>query len=215
MPREAFAHVDVWVFDLDNTLYPPSVNLFAQLDKRMTAFIMAELGIGEEEAHTVRRDYWKRYGTTLAGMMTHHGTDPAAFLAHTHELDLSAMSPDGTLRAAIAALPGRRIVHTNGARMHGERVLKARGLTDLFEAVYGIEDTGFEPKPRPAAFDHVASQSGLDPRKAAMIEDDPRNLVVPHARGMRTLLVHRDVEADDHHVHHSTHDLAGFLSQLV
>lgn len=216
MPRAAFSPVRVWVFDLDNTLYPPSADLFGQIDRLMSAFISEALEVGTVEADRLRQEYWRRYGTTLAGLMRHHGVRPEAFLDRVHRIDLSGLGPDPTLAAAIAALPGRRIVHTNGPRAHGHRVLSARGLTEAFEAVYGIEDTGFEPKPRPAAFDAVARAAGIDPRAAAMIEDDPRNLVVPHRRGMRTLLVSAHPEpALPRHVHHVTGDLAGFLSALA
>lgn len=186
-PRPPWTHVETWVFDLDNTLYPPSARLFEQIDARMTGFIMRELGFGREAADRLRRDYWRRHGTTLRGLMVHHGTDPERFLAEVHAIDVSALGPDPALAAALARLPGRKIVHTNGSRAHAERVLAARGLGGLFEAIFAIEDKDYTPKPQPPAYRRLAAASGLEPSRAAMIEDDARNLVVPKALGMTTI----------------------------
>lgn len=195
-PRPPWTHVETWVFDLDNTLYPPSARLFEQIDARMTGFIMRELGLGREAADRLRRDYWRAHGTTLRGLMAHHGTEPGRFLAEVHAIDLSALGPDPALAAALARLPGRKLVHTNGARAHAERVLAARGLGAAFEAIFAIEDKDYVPKPEPEAYRRLAAAAGLDPARAAMIEDDARNLEVPKALGMATVwLSHGPQEA--------------------
>lgn len=186
------SHVETWIFDLDNTLYHPSARLFDQIDARMTGFIMRELGIPRAAADELRRTYWQRHGTTLRGLIDGHGIDPAQFLDEVHAIDLSALMPDADLAAAIRRLPGVKIVHTNGARAHAARVLAARGLEGLFDAVYAIEDKDLVPKPQPDAYHRVIRLSGLDPARAAMIEDDVRNLEVPKALGMATIwLCHR------------------------
>ncbi len=185
--RPNLNHVETWIFDLDNTLYHPSARLFDQINLRMTGFIMRELGVSRLEADGLRQRYWQRHGTTLRGLIEHHGVDPARFLEEAHDIDLSALKPDADLAAVIRRLPGHRIVHTNGARAHAARVLAARGLAGLFDAVYAIEDKALVPKPRPYAYHRVIRLSGLDPARAAMIEDDVRNLEAPKALGMATI----------------------------
>ena len=185
--RPNLSHVETWIFDLDNTLYHPSARLFDQINARMTGFIMRELGVSRAEATGLRQRYWQRHGTTLRGLIDNHGIEPARFLDEAHDIDLSALKPDTDLTAAIHRLPGTRIVHTNGARSHAARVLAARGLEEVFDAVYAIEDKALVPKPQPDAYDRVIRLSGLEPTRAAMVEDDVRNLEVPKALGMATV----------------------------
>lgn len=213
MVAASFSHVRAWVFDLDNTLYPPAARLFDQIEVRMTAFVQDALGIGRAEADRLRQDYWARYGTTLAGLMNEHGVDPGPYLRVVHEIDLSHLVPDPELAARIRALPGRRIVYTNASQPYAERVLAARGLAGVFDAVYGVEHAGFRPKPDQAAFEAVFALDNLSPAQGAMFEDDMRNLAAPHAMGMRTVLVGPQ-EMPAPHVHHHTTDLTAFLSQL-
>ncbi|SLN66713.1 pyrimidine 5'-nucleotidase [Roseisalinus antarcticus] len=213
MVAASFSHVRVWVFDLDNTLYNPDVRLFDQIVDKMIAFITRELKVNDVEANRLRGDYWSKYGTTLSGLMAEHDLDPAPFLAEVHDIDFSALAPDPDLAAAIRALPGRRIVYTNGDGHYAGRVLEARGLTGIFDAVYGIEHAGYRPKPEQAAFEAVFALDGLAPESGAMFEDDTRNLAVPHAMGMRTVHVGpAPLPAD--HIHHHTDNLTAFLSQL-
>jgi len=213
MVAESFHHVRAWVFDLDNTLYPPSARLFDQIEVRMTAFVMQALGVDRGEADRLRRHYWQLYGTTLAGLMHEHDVDPAPYLTDVHEISLDHLDPDPALRDGIAALPGRRIVYTNGSAPYAERVIAARGLDGLFDAVYGVEHAGFRPKPERAAFETVFARDGIEPGRAAMFEDDPRNLAAPHQMGMRTVHVAPEPDPADH-IHHHTADLAGFLARL-
>jgi len=212
--RDAFSHVEHWVFDLDNTLYPPSARLFDQIELRMTDWVMEVLGVARDEADRLRVHYWQLYGTTLAGLMSEHGVDPAPYLTHVHDISLDHLEKDPALRRRIRALPGRRIVFTNGSAEYASRVLEARGLDGLFDAIYGVEHAGFRPKPEAAAFAAVFDMAALDPALGAMFEDDARNLAVPHELGMRT--VHVAPEAmPAPHIHHHTDDLSAFLSQLV
>lgn len=214
MPKDAFSHVTTWVFDLDNTLYPPEARLFDQIEVRMTEWVMRALGVDRDRANHVRKDYWARYGTTLAGLMREHDVDPAPYLTDVHDISLDHLEPDPHLTRALKALPGRRIVHTNGSAPYAERVIGARGLSGLFDAVYGVEHAGFLPKPERAAFDAIIAADGFAPTSAAMFEDDPRNLAEPHALGMRTVHVAPEPERQDH-IHHHTDNLGGFLAQLV
>ena len=218
-----FRDTDVWIFDLDNTLYPPEMALFPQIEARMTDWVMRSLAVEREAADRLRRDYWMRHGTTLAGLMAEHAIEPSAYLAHVHDIDFTGLAPDPDLADAIAALPGRRIVHTNADSAYAAKVLAARGL-DLFEAVYGVEETHFHPKPDPRAYEAVIAMAGIEPARAAFFEDDPRNLRVPHRLGMRTVLVGSGRHGPNHslpagetldHVHHRTCDLVSFLQEIA
>jgi putative hydrolase of the HAD superfamily len=214
MVARHFTQTRGWVFDLDNTLYPPEARLFDQIERRMTAYVMEALRVDQGEANRLRKFYWAEYGTTLSGLMQLHGVDPAPYLTHVHEIDLSHLQPDPDLKARIMALPGRRIVYTNGSAPYAERVLAARGLSGAFDAVYGVEHAGFRPKPERAAFETVFAADGIVPAGAAMFEDDARNLAAPHAMGMRTIHVAPRPEPAGH-IHHHTDDLSGFLARLT
>ena len=214
MVKAAFQHVTTWVFDLDNTLYPPQIRLFDQIEIRMTAWVMRALKVSEQRANHLRQQYWQTYGTTLAGLMREHDIDPAPYLTDVHDIDFSVLPADPALARAIAALPGRRIVYTNACAPYAQKVLDARGLSGLFHAVYGVEHAGFLPKPEVAAFQTIFALDGIDPTRAAMFEDDPRNLAAPHALGMRTVHVAPD-PLTAAHIQHHTDDLTGFLTRLV
>lgn len=213
-PLPGFAHVETWVFDLDNTLYPPQMALFDQINIRMTDWVMRSLGVDRPEADILRHRYWRDHGTTLAGLMRHHDVDPGPYLEEVHDIDFTVLSPDPALATAIAALPGRKIVYTNGTKPYAERVIAHRGLEGLFDAIYGVEHAELIPKPERAAFEKVFAADGLTTTRAAMFEDDPRNLAVPHAMGLRTIHVAPAAEPADFIEHH-TDDLAGFLSRLL
>ena len=214
MAASDFSHVRYWVFDLDNTLYPPEARLFDQIEVRMTAWVMRALDLTHAEADRLRAAYWRDYGTTLAGLMARHDIDPWPYLIDVHDIALDNLEPDPELAARIRALPGRRIVYTNGDSPYALRVLAARGLSGVFDAVYGVEHAGFRPKPQRAAFQAVFAAEGLRPDKAAIFEDDARNLAEPHAMGLRTVLV--APAAEDHpHVHHHTDDLGAFLGAIA
>ena len=214
MPRAEFQHVDTWVFDLDNTLYPPEMRLFDQIEVKMTEWVMRRLNVARDHANHLRQHYWALYGTTLAGLMHEHGIQPGDYLADVHDIDFSPLRPDPLLAARIAALPGRRIVYTNADTPYAHKVLQARGLHGLFDAVYGVEHAGYLPKPDRAAFERVFAADGLSPDRAAMFEDDARNLAAPHAMGMRT--VHIAPTRDPApHIHFHAVDLTEFLGRIV
>jgi putative hydrolase of the HAD superfamily len=214
MIKRDFSHVDAWVFDLDNTLYPPSARLFDQIEVLMTRFVMQALEVDHATANHLRDHYWQTYGTTLAGLMREHDIDPGPYLDQVHDIELGHLTVDHDLRARIADLPGRKIIYTNGPQVHAERVTTARGLSGLFDAIYGVEHAGFLPKPERAAFEVVFDLDGLEPSNAAMFEDDHRNLKAPHEMGMRCVLVGPEHGEDVDHIHHQTEDLAAFLKRL-
>ena len=214
MAKSDFTHVTTWVFDLDNTLYPPHMRLFDQIEVRMTDWVMQALQVDRARADHLRAYYWRTYGTTLAGLMREHDVDPGPYLNEVHDIDFSVLAPDPDLARAIAALPGRKIIYTNACAPYAEKVLSARGLAGLFDAIYGVEHAAFHPKPDAQAFATVFALDGLDPARGAMFEDDSRNLAVPHALGMRTVHVAPKPDPADH-IHHHTDDLAAFLARLV
>jgi putative hydrolase of the HAD superfamily len=225
-PR-GFDHVETWVFDLDNTLYPHHVNLWQQVDQRIRDYVASFLKITHEDAFRLQKDYYKRYGTTMRGLMTEHGMKPDDFLDFVHQIDHSPLQPDAALGAAIERLPGRRLILTNGTRRHADAVLARLELGTHFEDVFDIIAAELEPKPSPQTYARFIATHGVDPAKAAMFEDLARNLAVPHALGMTTVLVvpehTREVfrerweleGRDAPHVDHVTDDLGAFLRGIL
>jgi putative hydrolase of the HAD superfamily len=221
-----FAEIDTWVFDLDNTLYPHHVNLWHQVDARISEFVSAFLAVSAEEARRIQKDYYLRYGTTMRGMMTEHGVRADDYLAYVHQIDHSPLEPNPAMGAAIAKLPGRKLILTNGSTDHAGKVLERLGIGDHFEAVFDIIAAELEPKPAPQTYRKFLELHQVDPASSAMFEDLARNLVVPHQLGMTTVLVvpdgTKEVVREDWelegreaaHVDHVTDDLTRFLEKL-
>jgi putative hydrolase of the HAD superfamily len=225
-PPRAFDHVETWVFDLDNTLYPHHLNLWQQVDERIRDYIARFLKVTQEEAFRLQKDYYRRYGTSMRGLMTVHGMQPDDFLDFVHQIDHSPLEPNPALGAAIEALPGRKLVLTNGTRRHADAVLARLALDRHFDDVFDIVAAELEPKPSPRTYDRFLKTLNVDAPKTAMFEDLARNLAVPHSLGMTTVLVvpahTREVfreawELEGHdapHVDHVTDDLVGFLTWI-
>lgn len=204
--------VDIWLFDLDNTLYPPEAELMNLIADRMTHFVARETGLPRDQAFILQKKYLHEHGTTLAGLMAHHGVDPEAFLNEVHDVSMSGLLPDPDLRDAIAALPGRRLVFTNGDKRHADRVLAKLKLDDLFEDIFHIALADYIPKPHPQTFARMIQAHDVDPTRAAFFEDSPRNLKPAFDLGMTTILVGPEaLPSDDAFVHHRTDNLAAFL----
>ncbi len=182
-------HLDTWIFDLDNTLYRADVNFFSQIDRKMTAFIQRYLNVSKADASTLRETYWAEYGTTLSGLMAVHDMDPAEFLDDVHDVDLSDLKPDPRLRDLIKSLPGRKLIFTNGSRGHAENIGTHLNLFDLFDGSFGIEDTGYIPKPKRAAFERFNQSFDINPKTSVFFEDGVLNLEVPRHMGMTTVWV--------------------------
>src|ERR1700748_1876017 len=170
------AQIETWIFDLDNTLYPGNRALYAEIEQRMGQFIMDELKLDHAGAHALRKRFLDRHGTTLKGLMEEYGMAPAQFLDYVHEIDLSSIDEDVELGEAIAALPGRKLIFTNGTKRHAERVLGRLGLGPHFAAIHDIVAWEYAPKPDPAAYAAFVTKYEIDPTRAAMIEDMARNL---------------------------------------
>ena len=222
-----FEHVRDWVFDLDNTLYPHHSNLFSQIDIKMTSYVSELLQLPREEARTVQKEFYRRYGTTLAGLMAHHGIAADDFLEKVHDIDYSWLDPNPELGGLIARLPGRKIIFTNGSRKHAENAARQLGILDHFDDIFDIIAADLVPKPARETYDKFASLHRVDTRRAAMFEDLGRNLTVPKMLGMTTvLIVPRNFEAtfaeafetteeDAASIDHVTDDLPAFLKGVL
>jgi len=222
-----FAHVDTWVFDLDNTLYPRSCDLWVKIDARITLFLMRLFGLDAISSRALQKHYYLRYGTTLRGLMVEHGVDPHQYLAFVHEVDRSSLLPNHTLAHAIMALPGRKLILTNGSRDHAMKTARQLGLEHVFEEVFDIIAADFIAKPDEAAYDRFFDRCRVDPERSAIFEDIARNLIVPHNKGMTTVLVEPEADrlgeletwevAKGHepHIDFVTGDLVEFLEGLA
>jgi putative hydrolase of the HAD superfamily len=212
--------IDCWIFDLDNTLYHPRAALFDLIDARMGAYIARLLDCDAVEARRVQKDYFHNHGTTMAGLMANHGVDPEHFLDDVHAIALDRLTPDPALRAALSALPGRRIIFTNGDADYAGRVLAALGIADLFAATHDIRATAYVPKPQPSAYASLCAAHAIAPSRALFVEDLSRNLPPAKALGMTTVWLDNGSESghrghDPAHVDHHIHDLAAWLGQVT
>ena len=225
-PR-GFGHVETWVFDLDNTLYPHHLNLWQQVDERIRAFIADYLKVEPDEAFRIQKDYYKRYGTTMRGLMTEHGLDPDIYLDFVHRIDHSPLEPNPALGLALAKLPGRKLILTNGTLKHAEAVMSRLAVREHFEDVFDIVAAELEPKPSVKTYERFLARHAVAAPRAAMFEDLARNLEAPHALGMTTVLVipegEREVVREDWelegreagHVDYVTSDIVGFIEALA
>jgi putative hydrolase of the HAD superfamily len=213
------APIRTWIFDLDNTLYPARANLFARIDARMTAYVARRLQLPADEALRVQKDYFHRHGTTLTGLMADHGVDPHEFLADVHDVEMDVLEHDAPLAAAIARLPGRKLVFTNGDKPYALKVLDRLGLGESFEAVHDIHAMNLQPKPQPSAYAGLCAAFGLDPTTCLFVEDMARNLAPAKAIGMTTVWVdngsEQGPEPDRDFIDFTVHDLAAWLHQIM
>ena len=225
LTTEGFAHVDHWIFDLDNTLYSHEAKVWPQVDERITLFLAELFGLDGLSSRALQKYYYQRYGTTLKGLMEEHGVDPDDFLDFAHQIDLTLLDPNPDLGDAIAALPGRKLILTNGSRGHAENVAGKLGILHHFEDIFDIVQAGFTPKPERATYENFLAKHAVDPGRAAMFEDIEKNLLVPSALGMKTVLIvpktpdpfreaWEQTAVAAGHVHHVTADLTGFLKPL-
>jgi putative hydrolase of the HAD superfamily len=225
--RARFGHVTTWVFDLDNTLYPPDSGIWPRIDERITLFLVDLFGIDGQSARALHKHYYSRHGTTLRGLMEEHPDLTDRFLEFVHDIDRSSLKPDPLLAREIGKLPGRKLIFTNGSRAHAILTASHLGLDGLFEEAFDIVAAGLTPKPAEGAYDVFFERCGVDPRASAMFEDVTRNLAVPKAKGMTTTLVTTKAGSSDHREAHDrsisdaadvadfvTDDLSEFLARL-
>lgn len=213
-------HAEAWVFDLDNTLYSATYNLFGQIDDRMRAYIAEFLGVGLEDAYRLQKRYFREYGTSLHGLMHRHGMDPEPFLDFVHDIDITVLPPSPGLEAALARLPGRKLVFTNASTRHAERVMAKLGISHHFDAVFDIIEADYRPKPEPEPYAILVQRHGLDAGKTVMVEDIARNLAPAAALGMTTVWIRNDTEhgiagADGGFIDHVVDDLVAWLETVL
>ena len=219
-PTPDLSHVACWIFDLDNTLYHPRVDLFAQIDVRMGRYIQDLLGVDAAAARTIQKRFFHEHGTTLRGLMDRHGIEPRHFLDYVHAIDLTVLDPAPRLARALERLPGRKLIFTNADGAYAERVLDRLGLTHCFDGLHDIIGADFAPKPDASAYDRLVARHGVDPRRALFVEDMARNLAPAKALGMTTVWVdcaseRGDDGAGDGHVDLVIADVADWLTGLT
>jgi putative hydrolase of the HAD superfamily len=219
-PQSVLAEAEVWLFDLDNTLYPASCRLFDQVDRNITRYIAEHLDLAWEDAYRKQKTFFRQHGTTMRGLMTEHGTDPDHFLAYVHDIDLTPVDADPVLDQALSRLKGRKIIFTNGSVAHAEGVMNKLGVAHHFEAVFDIVASDYRPKPEPQVYDKLVREHAIPAPKAVMVEDIARNLKPAHDLGMACVWVKTDSQwaqegADDDHVHHVVDDLPRWLKELT
>ncbi|MGQ0675258.1 MAG: pyrimidine 5'-nucleotidase [Rhodospirillales bacterium] len=224
MPAPRLDHIDTWVFDLDNTLYPADCRLWEQVDRRINEMSARVLGLPLDQARLVQKEYLRKYGTTLRGLMVEHNVDMHAYLDYVHDLDLAPVAPNPRLDAALDRLPGRKLVFTNGTLAHAERILAKLEIARRFEDVFDIHAADYLPKPEPAVYDMLVRRHAIAPRRAALFEDMARNLKPAYDLGMTTAWVKVDwawlrgaakAEENFDHVHHVIDDLTEWLADAV
>ena len=207
-------HARAVLFDLDNTLYPPGTEFVALIEGRMTAYVMREVGLARDAAYALQKRYLHEHGTTLAGMMAHHGIEPHGFLEEVHDVAIDSLTPDFALNRALEALPGRRLVFTNASEAHAVRVLAHLGMTELFAEVFHLEAADLLPKPQPEAFSRMMARHAVTPGSVAFFEDSVKNLAPAADLGMTTVLVGPHASADESAwVDHRAASLEPFLAR--
>ena len=206
-------YVDTWLFDLDNTLYPPSTGYILAIEERIRDYFVRLTGLPPDQAWAVQKRYLDEHGSALPGLIEHHDADPHAFLRDVHDVPLDLLTPDPALRRALQRLPGRRLVFTNGSQWHAERVLERLGVADLFDEVFHTEAAGMIAKPDPRAFDALIAVHAVTPATTAFFEDRAVNLAPAAALGMTTVLVGEHAPTStEPFVRHRTAALTDFLN---
>lgn len=216
----ALTSIDTWIFDLDNTLYPSSSNLFALIDAKMGLFIQQFLNVDPVEAHRVQKHYFHNHGTTLSGLMTQHDVDPHHFLGFVHDVEMDRLVPNPTLAKAVKALPGRKLIFTNGDAPYAQRVLGKLGLGDCFDGMFDIHDSAYEPKPHAAAYDKMCDKLDVEPSRALFVEDMARNLRPAKTLGMTTVWINNGsdygaAEACSSFIDYETDEVTAWLTSTM
>ena len=220
MQPSELKNFETWIFDLDNTLYPVSANLFDQIDKRMCSYIANFLNTSESEAHKVQKSYFQEHGTSLRGMMENHKMDPIPYLEYVHKIDLSAIIRDDQMERALDKLPGRKIVFTNAAASYAEKVLERLGIAHHFEDIFDIVAANFIPKPAPIVYQSFVKKYKIDSENSIMVEDIVRNLKPAADMGMKTVWVETDrawahTDAETTKPDFTTKNLAPWLTEVT
>ena len=220
--KKEIKNINSWIFDLDDTLYPPSNEIYSQMAERIRNYIMRVLDIDEETATTVQKTYYKKYGATVHGLMVEHNIQPEDFTDYVHDLDLSSIRENPQLKACLQALPGKKHVFTNGAYHHAERVLKRLNIYDCFSGIFSIREAEYVPKPAEQTYLKMMKTFNVTPQKSMMFDDSPVNILAAKKVGLRTVWISSNVVNNKYcsvdskdFCDYETPDLTDFLSSLV
>jgi putative hydrolase of the HAD superfamily len=225
MKKSLPLHIREWIFDLDNTIYPASIDLMQQIDRRMTDYVIDQFKLPRDEARKLQKDFYVEHGTTLRGLMIEHKIDPHHFLDYVHDIDYSALKHDLGFQEILSQLPGRKFVYTNGSRKHAERVIESMGIASFFDHIFDIQSSDYVPKPDPESYASLLKQFAIAPERAILIDDLVRNLVPAANLGLTTVLVrhqHHDPQLDANlpddmlpYIHHMTDDMVLWLENWL
>lgn len=217
--KAELSHIENWIFDLDNTLYPASGDLWSQIDALIGQYVQALLKCGPEEAHRIQKGYFHSHGTTLNGLMTEHDVDPHHYLDAVHKVDLSGLETNLALAEALVRLPGRKLIFTNANAPYAVQVLERLGMGDTFEGVHDIHSSDYRPKPDPLAYDSMCAAYGVDPKTSLFVEDMARNLKPAKAIGMTTVWIDNGSEQtgdlDRSFIDYTITDLGAWLHEIL
>jgi putative hydrolase of the HAD superfamily len=219
MPQVDLSHVEFWIFDLDNTLYPAQCRLFDQVERRIGLYIEQLLNLDREAARALQKQYFRDHTTTLNGLMLNHGVDPAHFLDFVHNIDVTGVATDTALDRALETLPGQKLIYTNGSVAHARNVMDRLGINRHFADIFDIASSKYDPKPSAASFNRLIEEHGIVPERAIMLDDMPRNLKPAADLGMTTVLISTHSEwaqptGDEDYIHHATDKLADWLAAI-
>jgi putative hydrolase of the HAD superfamily len=217
--KAALSHIENWIFDLDNTLYPASGDLWSQIDARIGQYVQTLLSVGPEEAHRIQKGYFHSHGTTLNGLMADHDVDPHHYLDAVHQVDMSGLETNLALAEALIRLPGRKLIFTNANAPYAAQVLERLGMNDTFEAIHDIHSSDYRPKPDPVAYDSMCAAYGVDPKTSLFVEDMARNLKPAKAIGMTTVWIDNGSEQTDDFdrsfIDYTITDLGAWLHEIL
>ena len=219
MPQVDLSHVEFWIFDLDNTLYPAQCRLFDQVERRIGLYVEQLLNLDREAARALQKQYFREHATTLKGLMVNHGVDPGHFLDFVHQIDVTGVVADTALDVTLEALPGKKLIYTNGSVAHARNVMNRLGINRHFNDIFDIAAGDFDPKPSAASFARLIESYGIAPERAIMLDDMPRNLKPAADLGMTTVLISTHSEwaqptGDEDYIHHTTDRLADWLANV-
>lgn len=186
----SYVQVKTFLIDVDDTLYPKDTGPFAKVSRRIEQYMLNLLGLGVEETRSLRHSYVMAYGSTLGGLMEHHGVDPHEFLQMVHDVPVEELlGVDRRLQDVLRVLPGRHVAFSNGSLDYVHRVVDALGVEEYFDDFFSIEFMDFVPKPNPHAYYKVLEQDGIAAEECLIVDDRPSNVATALSIGMRGVVV--------------------------
>jgi len=207
------------LFDCDGVLYQDLEAVFGQVSKKMTEYISKKLNLDLKVAKELQKSYFHKYDTSLNGLMIHHNIPPKEFLDYVHDIDLSFLEKDKTLRNELESTNLRKFVFTNGSKEHVKNITTSLGIDDQFENVFDIVDAKYNPKPAAKAFDLMLEKFKIDPKETLYIEDIAKNLSIGKERGTTTAWLINDEywgkkESDKEYIDYKIENLSLFLKEI-